>query len=450
MLKRWWERWPGRFEYEREALEAAGIPYKLDHEALSKGIVKLRLTPTVNGGTLNLVAVFPDVYPYTRFEVYAPNLDLEHHQHPFSKNLCLIGRATWNWRIRDTLAEFIKTRFSDVLKAAWSNDSRVVAELEEHQGEPFGDYYTYLKDAIVLVDSSWSIDPAFRSGELLIGVGEQTGSVLRGAILEVRNVNGSVLAKADPALTLLYPKRIRGRWLRLQKPLREEDPNRFLAALTTENPRLERLLWQPVKGCRVDVIGAVFPEEVGWRQASDGWVFAIRAEELKDPGRRRGRVYLVRAGRAGRADLISRVPELAALQGHRVAVIGLGGVGAPSTLEFARSGVGELRLLDHDIIDPGTIVRWPLGIHAAGLSKAEALSHFIANNYPYTKAITYLTNPRLFAIKSVWQTPVPHRRRCKKPCSTSPTKTAALPTSSPNAGRTACAVRPAGVIKSPT
>lgn len=92
-----------------------------------------------------------------------------------------------------------------------------------------------------------------------------------------------------------------------------------------------------------------------------------------------------RGGRAGRHDLQQRVPELAPLNQAIVAVFGLGCIGAPSVLELARAGVNELRLCDPDIVDPGTIVRWPLGFSAVGRAKIEVLSEFIGRNYPYTQ-----------------------------------------------------------------
>jgi len=97
--------------------------------------------------------------------------------------------------------------------------------------------------------------------------------------------------------------------------------------------------------------------------------------------------YLARAGRAGPLDLGERVPLLRPLKNHRVALIGLGAIGAPSALEFARAGVGELRLLDGDIVEPGTTIRWPCGLDAAGRYKATVLTDVITANYPYTTAL---------------------------------------------------------------
>ena len=98
----------------------------------------------------------------------------------------------------------------------------------------------------------------------------------------------------------------------------------------------------------------------------------------------KGRSYFGRQGVAPSEGFFERIPELRPLRGSSVAVFGLGCVGAPSVLEFARAGVGELRFVDHDIIDPGTTVRWPLGIKYAGKEKVKVLREFIQANYPHT------------------------------------------------------------------
>jgi molybdopterin/thiamine biosynthesis adenylyltransferase len=387
MLKPWWERWPGRLEFELKELDKAGIPYELDQAARAAGVIALRLKPTLDGEPLNLLVVFPDIYPYTRFEVFAEDLDLEHHQHPFSKTLCLIGRATRHWKPTDTLAGFIKNRLPQVLKASRSDNPSDAADLEEHQGEPFSDYYQYVPGTIVFVDSSWSLNPEVKQGDLIIGLDENAGNIVRGVVLEIRDSNRTLLARADPSLARLYPKRMHARWLRVDAPVREVNPSRFLDTLVKHDRSLGHPLWHPVKGWRLDVIGVVFPEEVRWRQSFDGWVFVVRAEELKDKGRRRSGAYLARSGRVGREDLTTRVPELVPLRDTRVALVGLGGIGAPSAIEFARSGVGELRIVDHDIVDPGTIIRWPLGISVAGLLKTETIKNLISDHYPYTQVV---------------------------------------------------------------
>jgi molybdopterin/thiamine biosynthesis adenylyltransferase len=85
--------------------------------------------------------------------------------------------------------------------------------------------------------------------------------------------------------------------------------------------------------------------------------------------------------------LAARIPELAPLREKTVSVFGLGALGAPGVLELARAGVGELRLLDCDIVDAATSVRWPFGFAAAGLPKAQVIQDFIRRNYPFTRVL---------------------------------------------------------------
>lgn len=99
--------------------------------------------------------------------------------------------------------------------------------------------------------------------------------------------------------------------------------------------------------------------------------------------------FYVRAGRAGASDLSVRVPELAPLRDCTVSVFGLGALGSPAVLELAKAGLGELRVVDCDVVDPGTSVRWSLGLSVAGLPKDEVLSDFIGQNYPFTKVVHF-------------------------------------------------------------
>jgi len=105
----------------------------------------------------------------------------------------------------------------------------------------------------------------------------------------------------------------------------------------------------------------------------------------------------IRAGRASRRDLFLRMPELSALSDKVVAVFGLGCIGGPSAFELVRAGVGELRVLDHDIVDPGTIGRWPIGLSAAGVKKVDVVREVAGRDYPYVKVIP--VNHRLGATR---------------------------------------------------
>jgi molybdopterin/thiamine biosynthesis adenylyltransferase len=378
LLKPWWERQPERLADELRRLDEACIPYRVDPGEREQGRIKLDVEVRIDERTHRFQVFFPAMYPYTRFEVLAPDLDMPRHQNPFQKNLCLIGRATANWNVDDTLADFLLRRVPLTIAVGSSSDTEFQRREEEPQGEPFSDHYVYGAGSSLLIDSAWQIDPTIRKGKLKLAV-ESNAHPIRGVVLEVLGPADVVLARAPAALADRYPHTVWGRWVRRGEPIREIDPNAFLNVMAQDDGSLRQKRTSIRRPVPPDIIGVVFPEEVQQGVAADGWVFVGRAQNG---------IALVRAARAGPDDVQVRAPELSAMRHKRVAVAGLGSLGAPSAVELARCGVGKLVLADHDFVEAGTISRWPLGLTAVGKLKVDALRDFIRANYPYTAVAT--------------------------------------------------------------
>jgi molybdopterin/thiamine biosynthesis adenylyltransferase len=96
-----------------------------------------------------------------------------------------------------------------------------------------------------------------------------------------------------------------------------------------------------------------------------------------------------RAGRIGRTAIGQRAPELKPLYDATICIFGLGCLGAPSAMEFARCGVKNVHLVDFDFVDPAATGRWPFGLQSAGLPKSIALANAIGRDYPFTRAVSF-------------------------------------------------------------
>ncbi len=280
-MQSWWEEWPGRLECELAELKEAGIYYELDEKAFEKGIVVLNVYYEIEGRTLDLVVIFPDVYPYMRFEIYAPGLNLDHHQNPFMKNLCMIGRSTANWYTTDTVAKYITSRLPKVIQTGKNADPTVAKQLEEAQGEPISHYYPYAHNHVVLVDSSWTIDPSIDKGFLKLGIDRSELKGLHCAVLSVMDRNKNILAEAESEITNTYPNVIDGKWIRSQQPILENDRGRFFKRLETLDRSLNNPNWHQLPKRKICVIGVLFPEEIAWREEKDGWLFFILQQGSK-------------------------------------------------------------------------------------------------------------------------------------------------------------------------
>lgn len=73
----------------------------------------------------------------------------------------------------------------------------------------------------------------------------------------------------------------------------------------------------------------------------------------------------------------------------RVGVAGLGGLGSQVAIALARMGVGQLVLVDFDVVEPSNLNRQQYFIDQIGTRKAEALSETIQRINPYVELDTH-------------------------------------------------------------
>lgn len=80
-------------------------------------------------------------------------------------------------------------------------------------------------------------------------------------------------------------------------------------------------------------------------------------------------------------DYFSRIAgsvNLPLMQAARVVVVGVGMVGSQITEELAKCGIGHLRLIDHDILEPANLSRHALDADYLGWNKSEAMTVYLA------------------------------------------------------------------------
>jgi hypothetical protein len=381
----WWKRWPDRLDWEIGELKAAAMRPQV-RDIGEDGIVRVDLTHTVDGVNFRLEAAYPHLFPYFRPLVRAAAGTFRFHQEPFGGGLCLAARDPEFWHTSDSLAAFVASQLPLIVRAN-ADDDAGVAEIEEHVPEPVGPNYAYVTPDSVLIDSGWHLPADVDGGTLKVGLCVPRFP-LHAAVLEVRGPDNVVLCAADPRLTQLYSAHtFTARWARQSSPIMGRTPAEFAEALgARDGDILRRGRWATVGGQRFDILGVVYEEEIRYLNYGDDWVFLLRVEQPRPNRARKISVnsFLVRALRAGPSDLALRIPQLSSLGGRKVAIVGLGALGAPAALAFGRAGVAELSLLDHDIVDAGTSPRWPHGLRAAGHFKIEAIQALVSANWPYT------------------------------------------------------------------
>jgi len=243
-MKPWWERFPGRLEDEIKGLGEAGFECERDEEAFKAGYGALRVSTCLKKwGEIRITIRFPYFYPYFQFFAFSDDMDLSHHQNPFNKNLCLVGRDPEKWHPTYTVAKMLTEMLPVVLEAGSSNDFERTAELEQDQAEPFSDYYRYLPGSSVLWDGEWSIPPEVKQGSLTVGLHPErydldSIKIARNlAMVSITDERGNDLGKADPRISDLYSTEIlQGIWIREKEPLKAEDGIQLFHLLQEQRP----------------------------------------------------------------------------------------------------------------------------------------------------------------------------------------------------------------------
>jgi hypothetical protein len=289
----WWNRWPEVLEREKTALQAERISFTEDGPALANGVMQLNLVLPSEMGGHKLQVVYPDYYPYFRFQVYAPDLTLSHHQNPFEKNLCLIGRRTHWWNTTDTAGGLLRDQFKRVVETGNATDIQAVLGEEEEQAEPFSDHYPFAP-SMILIDGGWTIPKVHQRGHLVVGVfppqsREKPPALIRGAVLEVLSETGDVICSASEAIRRTFSSGpFYGRWARVKAPITEGNHGLFIKALNEQHPnlspRFNHVQWESGEERWLRFCGVLFPEETAHRKEGEGWVFVCSVERKLPKG----------------------------------------------------------------------------------------------------------------------------------------------------------------------
>lgn len=435
-MKDWFEEYPDLLEYEIQEFKNNGIQivdFKIDLEAFkSDGVVLNCIIPVKNNigleidKELGLKIIFPGNYPYFRPEVFVTtDTSLPRHQNPLSKNLCLIPRPTQYWNTRDSLFNYLEERLPIVLSKGLIEDQNIIGKDPNEQAEPVSEYYINKTNAVVL-----SSRPNFENLDLP-DVSETFTVLDHGfLILNYNKVNTSVklfdTSKTKEGL-VYFPKHnlnsdilkiTLNEWLDKDGKSIGKFPynilnnsslyfktkwykvNSLTALLKNENAynwlinELERNEISKPKKFDIhtenyvitSAVGLLFPEEEvagkigwGWLLFVDGYTSLINKNNQKI---KKSLSLVLPIMSVDHSDLTVRSPYSECLKDKTISIIGLGSLGAPSVIEFAKNGVAKLKLMDFDIVDYSTTVRWPLGIESAGSLKTIALKNFIKKNYP--------------------------------------------------------------------
>jgi molybdopterin/thiamine biosynthesis adenylyltransferase len=396
-MEHWTERFPGRLEVEQQAFSnTEGCDFEFDQDLFdeTQRVVFRGELRRGDQESVKLEVRYPASFPYLRPEVFAPDLQLPRHQNPYERNLCLLGRSTENWLPSMTGAQLVSERVPYLLEVVERNDPEEMRREEAPQGEPLSTYFRRPDGAAVFIPEEMlhvSTDEITGIARLSIGPSEPAldagAPILRACLTRLeteRNGKAEEIARAPSLLLKRFSKtQYLAGWVRIDSfPVSGEATADELLEAAKKVPGFKMPAPYRAVGTSFRIVGVVCQEEVRQGEFEDAWLFVVEVTETK-PNPRAG-AYVAKGERLSPEHLGERIPSLKGLSAKTVALAGLGGFGAPIAVELARAQVGEMRVIDHDFVEAGTVVRWPVGIRAVGHVKSQFIGTWLPKDYPFT------------------------------------------------------------------
>lgn len=411
-LPPWWEEWGRRLDQELQQFAERGLPFIVleDPRAGAPRLVVQTQVELPEGPT-RVVVAYPDGFPHRRFLVFAPDLNLPRHQAP-NGNLCVFPRDARYWHPTYLAADVVADDVPHLVELVREGGETLRRE-EDPQGEPVTAYYGGTVQGGVIIDERvMSLSPTGGdNGALAVSFAQDDGRWLeappiptpdgwvaptgQGLLVQVRDASGKeLLAEPSASLRTRFGRTYEGRWTFLVDPPLAASAEELWDAVCEADADIAR--YAAASGGKL--VGVCVREEVTQDVHEHAWFFLSRdvtqtgatkkQQRSGDPRQSHARnltasaPQVIRGLRWTQENLATRIPGLEPLRQATVSVIGLGSLGAPVVQELAKSRIGTLHLSDFDHIDPGTSVRYPLGLPYAGIDKALALGQWVQAHNP--------------------------------------------------------------------
>lgn len=273
----------------------------------------------------------------------------------------------------------------------------------------FPDLHRYLDcHGLVVIGDDWQPPQGEQSGSFVFWKPRKLTEILPFFAVCRKNIavqlEDSELASS---LSITSENRVKssGVWFRLTKPFFPVNTLRDLLALIDNN--LEQVKgWSRNKiihGVGLKPPAGGFPIALGYTdyQNQERWLFlwvqlpGFGNKRQKVPWSRprplaRIRVTSLQTAPARKHDLLRRTAYMSKrLENRKAIIFGVGSLGSSVALLLAQAGVGEIRLVDSDILMPGNVVRHACGLNLVGFPKTVAVQHTIQSHHPGCHVLTF-------------------------------------------------------------
>jgi len=373
----WFVETPQVLEEEYSSLRKHGFEFQVNEHEMKQGRLILELEYPLEGEMFSMRCVYPSAYPLFMPMVICEYFPPGRHLNPTDKTLCLLNQPESHWSPRDTLASLLTAQVPILFKE--HSDSAYRHESDIKEGYQISGQMLYQEGSVIFVDN-FEIPEGINKGQAQISApdGYQIDMPFRGVLSELSWDKSSQLKNSTP-IVRMFNSKLKTRWVKLDATPASTNKDDLLALAIEVDPSLKIPSYKNIKKSndKFDIVCIAFPEETRDRGLGINWVFILRTYKYLV----KRQTYLLRSDFYTKSNLGARIPRTHGIDEKSVLLIGAGALGSNVAWQLARTGIGNITIVDYDILQAGNLVRWLPATGLISTHKCQAIKYFIEMNY---------------------------------------------------------------------
>lgn len=374
----WHEKYPQILQREINTYKEKGLDFVMNEPLLlSRHIVVFDGIITDDADNDHHLQVsYPTMFPLVGVQVSDLSAVFDRHQNPRERNLCLP-----RWINEETGADKVIQAINLINLLIKGRDA--VRPYELHEPEPVSTWYKYTAGANLLIPEKLIGTNTGKMGQFKLRLGSHLPipDLLQAVLTEIEDRDTGSHAASGLGPFGAAGGLLEGKWFRCSEHppfhLKTYDDwydwlSRVSGEFVYQMGLVDKQRRRDNRSVSLETFAIVYPEEgPAYDQYHDQWQVCIRRY---DKSGARGYVlkpYILPASDS----YFRRFPLLSDLRDKHATILGLGAIGSIVAEELARAGVGSFSLIDHDILQPGNIVRHSCDLRSVGVPKVAAVAH---------------------------------------------------------------------------
>lgn len=403
----WFEEFEDRFIWERETLIKEGFSLLENVLEIEKKVVFIG-TVNVQSKEYTLEIHYPVGFPFFPPECYCEDADFYNKKHilPNNGKLCLYEDWVDN---SDLTGSRVLERAKEWIEKTLSDSFTISEEIDGPEPKQYHLFSSENQGLLIVSENMYQKDSSIKEGDFSVSLKQYENSLgnrfYKGLLSKIPDNQNIILNESELDFLKREGFECQGKFFEVQTAppyfenqqelinwLEEQGHKDVLkkceeASLHIRNKTIKKRI--PPIGA---LLGIFYTDEIGIKGNFQKRFMLIGLKGYKIISNRPYHFpYVVfKTEEISQVKLFNRSPNLQPLSKKHILILGLGTIGSSMAVDLAKTGIGQLTLIDSDSVSIGNIIRQETNLMQVGFNKPQSIEDIIKVHNPYTRVNSYV------------------------------------------------------------